>query len=264
MGSLTLAEQDRLLADPNPLYFRYSQIQGGNACAEHAHPWGQLSLISLGVMVVEVGGERLVAPPDYLIWVPADLPHTAFNEQTLDYTSIYVSHALAPRLPREPQLLALTPLLRALLEDFTQRRVGHMEDEWDARQGELFIEKLARTRCQPSYLPQSRDRLLAPLLATLQAAPEDNRTLVEWARALHTTERTLARRCQKELGMSLGQWRTRLRLVKALDWLRGEMPVQEIAWRLGYASTSAFIAMFQREQGCAPQRYRQQLGQPVA
>jgi AraC-like DNA-binding protein len=90
------------------------------------------------------------------------------------------------------------------------------------------------------------------LLAALQAAPEDNRTLVEWARALHTTERTLARRCQKELGMSLGQWRTRLRLVKALDWLRGEMPVQEIAWRLGYASTSAFIAMFQREQGCAP------------
>lgn len=175
-----------------------------------------------------------------------------------------MSHALAPRLPREPQLLALTPLLRALLEDFTQRRVGHMEDEWDARQGELFIEKLARTRCQPSYLPQSRDRLLAPLLAALQAAPEDNRTLVEWARALHTTERTLARRCQKELGMSLGQWRTRLRLVKALDWLRGEMPVQEIAWRLGYASTSAFIAMFQREQGCAPQRYRQQLGQPVA
>lgn len=86
MGTLTLAEQDRLLADPNPLYFRYSQIQGGNACAEHAHPWGQLSLISLGVMVVEVGGERLVAPPDYLIWVPADLPHTAFNEQTLDYT----------------------------------------------------------------------------------------------------------------------------------------------------------------------------------
>ncbi len=60
--------------------------------------------------------------------------------------------------------------------------------------------------------------------------------------------------------MSLGQWRTRLRLVKALDWLRGEMPVQEIAWRLGYTSTSAFIAMFQREQGCAPQRYRQQLG----
>ena len=165
MGSLTLAEQDRLLADPNPLYFRYSQIQGGNACTEHTHPWGQLSLISLGVMVVEVGEERLVAPPDYLIWVPADLPHSAFNEQTLDYTSIYVSHALAPRLPREPQLLALTPLLRALLEDFTQRRVGHMEDECDARQGELFIEKLARTRCQPSYLPQSRDRLLAPLLA---------------------------------------------------------------------------------------------------
>ncbi|KUE81115.1 AraC family transcriptional regulator [Aeromonas schubertii] len=260
MGTLTLAEQDRQLTPPQPLYFRYSQIQGGNACAEHAHPWGQLSLISLGIMVVEVAGERLVAPPDYLIWVPADVPHSAYNEQTLDYTSIYVSHELARCLPGEPVLLSLTPLLRALLDDFTQRRVGHTREEWDRRQAELFIEKLARTRCQPSYLPMSRDRLLAPLLAALQAAPEDNRTLAEWATSLHTTERTLARRCQKELGMSLGQWRTRLRMVKALAWLRGDMPVQEIAWRLGYTSTSAFIAMFQREQGCAPQRYRQQLG----
>ncbi|WP_250895100.1 AraC family ligand binding domain-containing protein, partial [Aeromonas dhakensis] len=53
------------------------------------HPWGQLSLISLGVMEIVVDDQRLVAPPDYLIWVPADQPHTAFNEQTLDYTSIY-------------------------------------------------------------------------------------------------------------------------------------------------------------------------------
>lgn len=258
----TLAEQDRLLAPPNPLYLRYRQIQGGNACAEHAHPWGQLSRISLGVMVVAVAGRQLVAPPDYLIWVPANLPHSAFNEQTLDYTSVYVSHELAAHLPPDPQLLALTPLLRALLDDFSQRRLGHMDDAWDCRQAELFIEKLARTRSQPSYLPMSQDRLLAPLLAALQAAPEDNRTQAEWARTLHTTERTLARHCQKELGMSLGQWRTRLRLVRALTWLRGDMPVQEIAWRLGYASTSAFIAMFQREQGLAPQRYRQQLGGP--
>ncbi|HAU4896262.1 TPA: AraC family transcriptional regulator, partial [Aeromonas hydrophila] len=41
---------------------------------------------------------------------------------------------------------------------------------------------------------------------------------------------------------------------------KGELPVQEIGWRLGYGSTSAFIAMFNRELGCSPQRYRQQLG----
>ena len=60
--------------------------------------------------------------------------------------------------------------------------------------------------------------------------------------------------------MNFGQWRARLKLLKALAWLKGELPVQEIGWRLGYGSTSAFIAMFNRELGCSPQRYRQQLG----
>ncbi|WP_234920009.1 helix-turn-helix transcriptional regulator, partial [Aeromonas veronii] len=86
--------------------------------------------------------------------------------------------------------------------------------------------------------------------------PADPRTLAQWAGQLHTTERTLARRCLRELGMSFGQWRARLRLLKALAWLKGDMPIQEISWRLGYGSTSAFIAMFNRELGCSPQRYR--------
>ena len=252
--------QDAKLAEPNPLYLRYQQIQADSASAPHSHPWGQLSLISLGVMEIVVGEQRLVAPADYLIWVPADLEHASYNQQALDYTSIYVNHALAARLPAEPRLLEMTPLIRAILADFCERRLGHMEDEWDVRQGELLVEKLTRTRCQESYLPMSQDKLLAPMLAALHSDPADPRTLAQWAEQLHSTERTLARRCVRELGMNFGQWRTRLRMVKALAWLKEALPVQEIAWRLGYGSTSAFIAMFNRELGCSPQRYRQQLG----
>ncbi len=98
------------------------------------------------------------------------------------------------------------------------------------------------------------------MLAALRSDPADPRTLAQWAEQLHSTERTLARRCVRELGMNFGQWRARLKLLKALAWLKGELPVQEIGWRLGYGSTSAFIAMFNRELGCSPQRYRQQLG----
>jgi hypothetical protein len=32
--------QDAELAEPNPLYFRYSQIQAGNACLATATPGG--------------------------------------------------------------------------------------------------------------------------------------------------------------------------------------------------------------------------------
>lgn len=251
---------DIALPEPNPLYLRYQQIQAESACAPHSHPWGQLSLISLGVMEIVLDQHRLVAPADYLIWVPADLEHASYNQQALDYTSIYVNHALAARLPAEPCLLEMTPLIRAMLADFCERKLGHMQDEWDVRQAELLVEKLTRTRCQDSYLPMSQDKLLAPMLAALRSDPADPRTLAQWAEQLHSTERTLARRCVRELGMNFGQWRARLKLLKALAWLKGELPVQEIGWRLGYGSTSAFIAMFNRELGCSPQRYRQQLG----
>lgn len=246
------------LPEPNPLYFSYQQMLADSATLLHSHPWGQLNMISLGIMEIVLGEQRLVAPADYLIWVPADLEHTSYNEQALDYTSIYVSHQLAAKLPPEPRLLLLTPLIRALLADFCERQTGHMGDAWDQHQAELLVERLARTRCQESYLPMSQDKLLAPMLAVLHGDPADPRTLAQWAGQLHTTERTLARRCLRELGMSFGQWRVRLRLLKALAWLKGDMPIQEISWRLGYSSTSAFIAMFNRALGCSPQRYRLQ------
>ncbi|XBT55550.1 helix-turn-helix transcriptional regulator [Aeromonas veronii] len=252
--------RDLALPEPNPLYLRYQQIQADSACAPHSHPWGQLSMISLGVMEIVLDEQRLVAPADYLIWVPANLEHASYNQQALAYTSIYVNQPLAARLPTEPRLLEMTPLIRALLADFCERKLGHMENDWDRRQAELLIEKLAHTRCQESFLPMSQDKLLAPMLAALRSDPADGRTLAQWAEQLHSTERTLARRCVRELGMNFGQWRGRLRLLKALAWLKGELPIQEIGWRLGYGSTSAFIAMFNRELGCSPQRYRQQLG----
>ena len=118
--------------------------------------------------------------------------------------------------------------------------------------GELFIEKLARTRCQPSYLPQSRDRLLAPLAGGIAggAGGQPHAGGVGQGAAHHGAHPGAA--------LPEGAWHEPGPVAhpaaagEGAGLAAGEMPVQEIAWRLGYASTSAFIAMFQREQGCAP------------
>ena len=62
------------------------------------------------------------------------------------------------------------------------------------------------------------DRLFRELQA-LEAAPGDSRSVAEWAASVHTTERTLMRRCQSRLGMTLAEWRQRLRTVKAMAML---------------------------------------------
>ncbi|MBV1795650.1 helix-turn-helix domain-containing protein [Siccirubricoccus sp. G192] len=67
--------------------------------------------------------------------------------------------------------------------------------------------------------------------------------------------RTLARRFEAELGMSLRSWRRRLRLFKAIELLGGSLSVTQTAMELGYGSTSAFVYAFRTEMGCGPQAY---------
>ncbi|WP_184194089.1 AraC family transcriptional regulator [Chitinimonas taiwanensis] len=250
---------DLALPEPAPLSLRYDHFEARTDFDTHRHPWGQLNRISLGLIELDIAGLRLTAPADYLVWIPADLPHAAHVRQAMDYTSIYLSATAAARLPAQACLIAQTPLVRALLDDFCQRRLSGMQDEWDVRQAELLIEHLARAGYQANFLPESQDRLLAPILHALRLAPDEASTLAQWATRVHSTERTLARRFQAELGMSFVQWRNRARFVQALAWLKEGWPVQEIAARLGYGTPSAFIAMFRKQAGFSPERYRRQL-----
>ena len=86
----------------------------------------------------------------------------------------------------------------------------------------------------------------------LYADPADARSLHDWGRLLGASERTLARRFETELGMSLREWRHHLRVFLAVEWLGAGRSVTEVALALGYASTAAFSYMFRRAMGCAP------------
>ena len=64
--------------------------------------------------------------------------------------------------------------------------------------------------------------------------------------------------------MSFVQWRSRVRLLRALTWLREGRAVQDIAADLGYGTASAFIAMFNKQLGYSPERYRRQLAEGMS
>jgi AraC-like DNA-binding protein len=70
----------------------------------------------------------------------------------------------------------------------------------------------------------------------------------------------LSRRFQRETGMTLRAWRQRLRLFKAVELLAGGQDVTQVALALGYASPSAFTAMFHQAMGQRPSAYRQTVG----
>ncbi len=84
----------------------------------------------------------------------------------------------------------------------------------------------------------------------------DQSRLKDLAVLHHMTERTLARYAKKELGMSIHEWRQRLKVMTSLTLLNQGKTVESIALDLGYSNASSFIQMFKRWMHISPDQFR--------
>ena len=98
-------------------------------------------------------------------------------------------------------------------------RVNLPTSAQDLRLARVVMDQLECAQPHDDYLPYGRTPALREVLDALQAEPGDNRSLAQWAQQVHSTERTLARHCQRELGMTFGEWRQRLRFLAAIEAL---------------------------------------------
>lgn len=103
------------------------------------------------------------------------------------------------------------------------------QSEADLRMCRVLLDQISLAPRQNTYLPTSENKLLAPILSALEKNPADNTPLAHWATQVYTTERTLSRRCQQELGMSFAQWRQRLRFLHSISLLEQGKTVQDIS-----------------------------------
>ncbi|WP_426128406.1 GlxA family transcriptional regulator [Pararhizobium sp. PWRC1-1] len=71
-------------------------------------------------------------------------------------------------------------------------------------------------------------------------------------------ERTFLRRFQKATGMTATDYAQRLRVAKSQELLQfGLLPIERIAWEVGYSDPGAFRKIFFRIVGLTPGEYRQ-------
>lgn len=241
---------------PAPIWFRTACMPSEATYPQHRHPWGEFVYSFSGVMEVKLADVHYLAPPPYGIWLPPNVEHRGLNRHEACHCSLYIAAELCANLPGSTCALTVAPLVRALLDHLRQHPPGLPRSPEEERLLQVLVDRLAHAERAGSYLPTSGDPLLAPVLTALEANPGDNRSLPELARAANTTERTLMRRCQRDLGMSLPEWRQRLRVVKAMPLLETGRTVESIALDLGYGSSSAFIAMFRKLMGITPDEFR--------
>ncbi|HAV1886821.1 TPA: helix-turn-helix transcriptional regulator [Klebsiella pneumoniae] len=245
----------QLVTFPGDLYFRHEHLPAME-WKSHAHPWGQLNYVSRGVMHLDIDGVRFLSPSQYAVWIPPNAYHFSYATQDLIYRTVYISQNISARLPSKATTMSVSPVLHAVLNDFALRDVRIPESDEDLRMSQVALDQILKIKPHETYLPYAVSDELNSVLQILQDRPGDRRGIGDFAELLHITSRTLERRCQRELGMSFGEWRSRLKFMRALELLEEGLPIQRIALELGYTTPSAFIVMFKRFTGIAPEQYR--------
>ncbi|MEG3000351.1 MAG: helix-turn-helix transcriptional regulator [Comamonas sp.] len=243
---------------PGSYYFRYDELGAHSEAPPHSHRWGHLNYTSHGSLSMDVPTGRILCPPQHGVWIPPGVVHSCYVQHAVQYRSVYLDPGLCEALPREAGCMRLGPITKAVLVDFGARGVQVPQTAQDLRLAGVVHDQLCATPLELSFLPMAEHPALVQVLNAMQEQPGDHRSLADWAASVHMTERTLARHCQTELGMSLGEWRQRMRYLCAIDALEAGHTVQRIAYDLGYSSPSAFIAMFQRESGLPPEQFRRE------
>ena len=239
---------------PAPLYLRTMLMPDDAIFPEHTHSWGEFVYSYNGVLQVLVERERYLVPPQYGLWLPPHLPHVGTNRRELWQSSLYISNELCGVLPSKPRALLVSPFMRAVL-DHARERTGDFRSEKHLRLLQILLDELAETPSAGTFLPASNDKVLGGILRYIEEHPEDDRPVAELAGKAGVTERTLARKCRRDLGIPLTEWRNRMRVVKAVTLVEKGKSIESIAKAFHYSSPSAFINMFKRITGITPAKY---------
>jgi len=227
----------------------------------HTHPWPQLTFSTRGVIRLSTDDGSYIVPPSRALWVPANVRHSVTLIEDAELRTVYLHDWVAPGWEK-CEVLEISPLLRALMLALDTTPDGLPVADPHAGQRErwiapLLVDELERATQIRIDVPLPADKRLRQLCESLLRAPSDRATLAARAQAIGASERTVARLFREQLGMSWQQWRQQAVLAHAIPLLARGMPVSQVAAASGYATDSAFCAMFKAATGQSPTSFQQ-------
>jgi len=230
--------------------------QDGEEILPHCHTQAQLIHGISGVMLVGAAERHWVVPAGHALWVPPGTGHQIRMFGQVRMRTLFMPASTWPWGGEQCQLIQVTALMRELLITASSLSV-HIGDERRRRcLHELLLMEMDAAQTVALHLAMPHDPRLQRLCNQVIARPADEAGLEDWARQLNISSRTLARLFLRELGMNFGDWRTRVRMVLAMQRLGSGASVLEVALEHGYQSPSAFAQTFKRVIGQLPSHYQ--------
>ena len=226
---------------------------------------------SHGALRLEFDGTSWTLPPARAALIAAGVSIEVTIPRATTTSSVLFDTGFVDRSPPDLTVFDLTPLAHELISECSQWSDEHASlDRYATAIFQALAETtwaLAQTPC-PAHMPTGRSGEVRRALAiTAERLTEDPR-LVDIAAEVGVASRTLARRFERELGMTWRAALRRLRVLAAIEQLAGtDHSVTRVAMDVGYSSLSAFQAAFRDLTGQTPSEYRvgftRSLAEPV-
>lgn len=232
----------------------------------HSHGWSQLAYCASGIMQVtaeqHVGaGDEItyIVPPSRAVWIAPGAMHSVHVLEDAQFRTLYMHASATPAGWGGCRVIVVSPLLRELVQALDAPLDRPLHKGREERLAELALDEISHADIQSLGVPlphaQSGDKRLRALCEAVLRAPSQRATLAEWAAEVGASERTMARLFRDDLGTSYQQWRQQAVLAHALPMLARGVPVGHVAAASGYASDSAFTAMFKAAMGQPPSHF---------
>ncbi|MBY0574934.1 MAG: helix-turn-helix transcriptional regulator [Undibacterium sp.] len=224
-------------------------LQADESLRAHQHPWAQVTYALDGAMQVIANQQTWFVPPMRAIWIPAYIDHEVRTLERTQLRAIYVDASVIPISGSECVVLEVSDLMRELIKALSRIDDAGLRE---AHLAACLMDELALATPLPLNVSMPRDTRLHALCELMIADPASSNSLQDYSTMVGASKRTLARLFRSEVQMSFGVWRQQMRLARAAPLVASGLPLSAVASELGYASQSAFSAMFKKTFGQSP------------
>lgn len=240
---------------PRPVAALSDEYATGFHDPPHSHVRGQLLYASKGVALVMTAKASFVVPPQRAVWVPPGVVHEVCARRQLSVRTLYVSVAACLDLPTTCRVIEVSDLMRELIIEAARVPIEYDPNGRDGKLMDLILAELRTMHGTPLQVPMPSDERLLKVCTTILKDPSHGAALNAWADSAGMGRRTFTRTFHKETSVSFANWRQQVRLMEALSLLTTGKSVTDVAFVVGYSSSSAFTAMFRRTFGVPPTRF---------
>lgn len=245
-----------------PVRLRTRALPADTHFEPHRHAWSQLAYCASGIL--QVSAQRAldsqeqvtyIVPPSRAVWIAPGARHFVHVLEDAEFRTLYIDASATPQGWEGCRVIVVSPLLRELVGALDASPLAR---EREQRLVQLVLDEIAHADIHALGVPTppaQADKRLRALCEAVLGAPAQRRSLAQWSAEFGASERTMARLFRDELGTTYQQWRQQAILAHALPMLARGTPVSHVAQASGYASESAFTAMFRTAMGQPPSRF---------